>query len=54
MRLLNRYAISSRGVAVWHWLRGHRILWRTNQDHVCTGDIVCETCDLLIWCRAHD
>jgi len=35
-----------------HWLRGHEVSWRSNIDELCAGDIACETCSLLIWCRA--
>jgi hypothetical protein len=49
-----RWAILARLDAVWHWFHGHRVMWRTNADDVCPGDIECDTCDLSIWCRAHD
>ena len=32
----------------------HNVLWRTNIDEICTGDIVCKTCGVVYWCRAHD
>jgi len=30
----------------------HKMRWRTNMDEICPGDIVCETCDIVFWCRA--
>jgi hypothetical protein len=38
---------------LWHLVRLHRVHWRQAFDPWigCTGDIACETCDLLIWCR---
>jgi hypothetical protein len=49
-----RWAILARLDAVWHLLRGHRVSWRVNVDDLCAGDIVCESCELELWCRAHD
>jgi hypothetical protein len=41
--------------AAWHWLRRHDVAWRVNADPpACDGDIACETCALVIWCRSHD
>ena len=37
-----------------HKIRGHEVYWRVNVDELCSGDIVCETCNLIIWCRAND
>jgi hypothetical protein len=34
-----------------HKLKGHTLGWRVGADEVCAGDIVCETCNLVIWCR---
>jgi hypothetical protein len=41
--------------AAWHWLRRHDVAWSVNADPpMCEGDIVCETCAVVIWCRAHN
>jgi len=32
----------------------HDIKWRTDADDVCDGDIICETCDYIFWCRVYD
>ena len=29
----------------------HSVKWRTNEGSLCPGDIVCETCDHVFWCR---
>jgi hypothetical protein len=31
----------------------HKVIWRTRADEVCSGDIVCETCDRIYWCRSY-
>lgn len=36
------------------WLKGHDVQWRANVDEVCEGDILCDTCDCMHWCRAMD
>ena len=46
--------IAARLDAVWHWARGHRVRWRANPDYMCSGDILCDTCDAVMWCRSHD
>jgi hypothetical protein len=47
--------IKARLDAFWHFARGHQMAWHVNRDDLCpNGDIVCETCRLVIWCRAHD
>ena len=40
--------------SLWHIARGHKVYWRVGADDICDGDIVCGTCNLLIWCRALD
>jgi hypothetical protein len=35
--------------AIGHVLRGHHVVWRARDC-----DIVCERCQLLLWCRLHD
>ncbi len=40
--------------AVFHWIRGHEVYWYVSEDELCPGDIVCETCNQIIWCRSHD
>lgn len=32
----------------------HDVEWASNKDEVCAGDIVCHTCNLIIWCRWYD
>jgi quercetin dioxygenase-like cupin family protein len=44
----------ARATAVGCWVRGHAVLWRTQADVLCAGDIVCVTCNVVHWCRAHD
>ena len=44
-----RWAINARLRAIWHWLNNHDIRWRV--DDCC---IVCDTCNLAIWCRMYD
>lgn len=34
---------------------GHQVRWQAGIDPpYCPGDIVCETCHVVHWCRAHD
>lgn len=50
-----RYAIGARLQAAWHAVQRHDVRWRISEDlPICPGDITCETCNLTIWCRAHD
>jgi hypothetical protein len=35
-------------------LRGHTVRWRAGADDICTGDIICDTCNRVIWCRWYD
>jgi len=40
--------------AVKCWLRGHDVNWRFEPDPpLCTGDVVCHTCNVIHWCRAN-
>jgi hypothetical protein len=40
---------------LWHVVRGHRVQWRTHVDiPVCSGDVVCQSCSAVLWCRAID
>lgn len=50
------YGFQARISAILHKIRHpkHRLLWRTNVDEICPGDIVCETCDQIFWCRAQE
>jgi hypothetical protein len=49
------YGVTARLEGVWHMLRGHRVLWSTHAvKDFCVGDIVCESCNRVIWCRALD
>jgi hypothetical protein len=47
------YGIHARWEGLRHILKGHKVHWRDRGDiwSGCTGDIVCETCNLNIWCR---
>lgn len=57
-------ALHARLHAVVCWLKGHDVKWRTGSESLveddvrfadtCPGDIVCETCNLVIWCRWYD
>lgn len=49
------WAVQGRLLYVWHRVRRHETRWRVSIDlPLCTGDLTCETCNLLLWCRAHD
>ena len=39
--------------AIWHKVMHptHKVLWRTKIGKICPGDITCETCNKIIWCR---
>jgi len=39
--------------AIWHKVTHptHKVLWRTKIGKICPGDITCETCNRVIWCR---
>ena len=47
------YGIQARLNGIWHLVRGHDVKWRTDVDLWlgCTGDIVCDDCQLSIWSR---
>jgi len=32
----------------------HRLIWRTQREEICSGDIVCDTCNKIYWCRWYD
>jgi len=48
--------IRARLDAFWCVVKGHDMKWRTEPDlgAGCTGDILCQTCGLLHWCRWYD
>lgn len=49
------YGLMARLQGVMHILRGHDVEWNADPEtEWCAGDIICHTCDLLIWCRWHD
>ena len=50
------YGIRARIDALFHKIRhpSHKILWKTCADEICDGDITCETCNVIFWCRAQD
>jgi hypothetical protein len=51
-----RYGLPSRVFAIAHKLRhpSHRLDWRSDVSEACPGDIVCDTCSTLFWCRAQE
>jgi len=56
---INRFGIAARIQAICHKIRHprHKLLWREKEfedDTICPGDIICETCGILFWCRCHD
>ena len=32
----------------------HRMRWRAEKDILCTGNIICETCNHIYWCRVQE
>lgn len=54
--MINALGISARIDAVCHKILHprHKIIWRFAPDELCPGDIVCDTCDIIFWCRALD
>lgn len=44
--------LTARLDAIGHILRLHSVQWRYEPDALCSGCIHCDTCNLLIWCRA--
>lgn len=46
--------IAARLKGLWCIVCGHDIEWFYSPDDMCSGDIVCNTCNQLIWCRWHD
>lgn len=53
---MNRLGFHARCKAILHKLfhPTHKILWRTGMDEMCSGDITCETCQRIYWCRFYD
>jgi hypothetical protein len=51
-----RAALVGRLAYVTHRMARHAVLWRSAADARvnCPGDIVCCTCNQVLWCRAHD
>lgn len=48
-------ALKGRAAGVTHALNGHAVEWnRMPADASCPGDIVCNECAQVLWCRAHD
>lgn len=46
--------IGARIDAIKHKIRHpkHQILWRNNvEEGICRGDILCDTCGIVYWCR---
>ena len=55
--MINRYGIGARIQVIFHKLRHprHKVTWRTiDESGFCPGDITCETCAVVFWCRLHD
>jgi hypothetical protein len=50
------YGLLARIDVVLHKIRHpkHRMIWRYKPDALCPGDIVCDTCDVIFWCRAQE
>ncbi len=50
------YGFSARVNIIWHKIihPTHNVKWRVDVGKECDGDIVCETCDTIYWCRLHD
>lgn len=53
MRKNTWLSFQARVDAIWHkiWHPTHRVKWRTNEANICPGDIACETCNQVFWCR---
>lgn len=48
-------ALAGRWAYVTHAVGGHAVEWtRPTPDGSCAGDIVCDDCAQVLWCRAHD
>ena len=48
------YGLHARLIALYHTIKLHDVDWRKTPDEICDGDIYCNTCNLLIWCRCYD
>lgn len=48
--------ITARLQAIFHKILHpkHKVLWRADADKICPGDIICDTCDIIFWCRIQD
>jgi len=51
-----RSAVAGRLLYLLHRASGHEVVWRTSRSDLpfCNGDIVCESCARVLWCRAED
>jgi hypothetical protein len=51
-----RTALMARMGALWCVLRRHDVDWRANANDFpeCAGDIVCNTCNKIHWCRWYE
>jgi hypothetical protein len=49
-------AVAGRLAYFTHLASGHAVTWRRSAPDptICPGDIVCEECGQVLWCRAHD
>jgi hypothetical protein len=49
-------ALAGRLAYFTHLASGHRVSWKRLAPEVtiCPGDIVCDDCHQVLWCRAHD
>ena len=54
---MNIHGIIARITAIVHKILHptHKLVWKCDpQDTICDGDIVCETCETIFWCRYYD
>jgi len=51
--MIRPYGLLARIDAVFHKIRHlrHNVKWRANVGKSCSGDIICETCSCIFWCR---
>ena len=49
-------ALAGRLAYLTHRAKGHAVTWKRSslEPCVCAGDIVCDDCGEVLWCRAHD
>ena len=47
-------ALMARFSYVVHLARFHEVEWKHDSKDGCPGDILCHTCQLVLWCRMLD